>query len=266
MLEQTPRREAGTNGAGPVFENRDRRRMLLALVLLLLSLTVVLVKNREIWSNADETVAGDDGSPVWNPNSVMPTPSAPSVPAAKAQAHVAAKVPVKPANTERAVVASNRTAVPPLEIEVVGGDAHSNSVKVTMPAVSGSRAASSTAVEWGPATVAAERVQMASDSAPAVQRSVELPYPLLARQMKVQGSVLLQAFIGADGVVQDLRVLSGPPILASAAREAARGWRFRPYLQNGQPVETQATIAVNFTINVLNNGTRDQMTLARGGE
>jgi protein TonB len=84
--------------------------------------------------------------------------------------------------------------------------------------------------------------------------------------MKVQGSVLLQAFIGVDGVVRDLRVLSGPPILASAAREAARGWRFRPYLQHGQPVETQATIAVNFTINVLNNGTRDQMTLARGGE
>jgi protein TonB len=84
--------------------------------------------------------------------------------------------------------------------------------------------------------------------------------------MKVQGSVLLQALISADGVVRDLRVLSGPAILASAAREAARGWRFKPYLHNGQPVETQATIAVNFTINVLNNGARDQMTLARGGE
>jgi protein TonB len=211
-------------------------------------------------------MATDDGLPVWNPNSVVPAPSVPAVPAAKAQTHVAAKVSVKPANTERAVVASNRTAVPPLEIEVLGGDAHSNSVKVTMPTDAGSRAASSKAVEWGPATVAAERVQMASDSAPVVPRSVELPYPLLARQMKVQGSVLLQAFIGADGVVRDLRVLSGPPILASAAREAARGWRFRPYLQHGQPVETQATIAVNFTINVLNNGTRDQMTLARGGE
>jgi protein TonB len=240
--------------------------MLLALVLLFLSLTVVVVKNREIWSGADETAAADDGSPVWNPNSVVQPPSAPSVPAAPAKKHVATKGSAKPANTERAVVASNRAAVPPLEIEVLGGDTHSNSVKVTMPANSGSREASSTAVEWGPATVAAERVQMASDSAPVVPRSVELPYPLLARQMKVQGSVLLQAFISADGVVRDLRVLSGPAILASAAWEAARSWRFRPYLQNGQPVETQATIAVNFTINVLNNGTRDQMTLARGGE
>ena len=266
MLEQTPRREAGTNRAGSAFENsafenKDRRRMFLALVLLLAALAVVLVKNREIWFGADETTATDE-SPVWNPNSVVPAPPAPT---AKAEKHVAAKVSAKPANTGRTVVAATHSA-PPLEIEVLGGDTRSNSVKVTMPPDSGSRVAGSTAVEWGSATTAAERVQMASDKAPDVPRSVELPYPLLARQMKVQGSVLLQAFISADGVVRDLRVLSGPAILASAAREAARGWRFRPYLQNGQPVETQATIAVNFTINVLNNGTREQMTLARGGE
>ena len=237
--------------------------MFLALVLLLLSLAVVLVKNREIWLGADETATTDETSPVWNPKSVMPAPPAPTV---KAQEHVAARSSAKPANTERAVVATSHNVLPPLEVEVVGGDTRTNSVKVTLPPDSGSRAAGSTSVEWGPATSAAERVQMASDAVPAVPRSVELPYPLLARQMKVQGSVLLQAFISADGIVRDLRVLSGPPILASAAREAARGWRFRPYLQHGQPVETQATIAVNFTINVLNNGTRDQMTLARGGE
>jgi TonB family protein len=262
MLEQTPRREADTSWTGSAFQNKDRRRMFFALVLLLLALAVVLVKNREVWLGADETAASDE-SPVWNPNSVVP---APSVPAAKAQKNVAAKVPAKPANTGRTVVAASHAALPPLEIEVLGGDTRSNSVKVTMPPDSGSRAAGSTAVEWGPATTAAERVQMASDKAPALPQSVELPYPLLARQMKVQGSVLLQALISADGVVQDLRVLSGPAILASAAREAAREWRFKPYLQNGRPVETQARITVNFTINVLNNGARDQMTLARGGE
>ena len=260
MLEQTPRREAGMNWAASAFE-KDRRRMFLALVLLLACLAVVLVKNREIWFGADETSATDE-SPAWNPNTEMP---ALPVPTAKAQKHVVAKVSASPASTGRPVVSIRHSALPPLEIEV-GGDTRSNSAKVTMAPEAGSGAAGSTAVEWGPATTAAERVQMASDKAPAVPRSVELPYPLLARQMKVEGSVLLQAFIGADGVVRDLRVLSGPAILASAAREAARGWRFRPYLQNGQPVETQATIAVNFTINVLNNGTREQMTLARGGE
>jgi protein TonB len=235
--------------------------MFFALVLLLLSLAVVLVKNREIWFAADETSAADE-SPAWNPNTPMPV--AP-VPAATQQKLVATPIPVsaKPANS-KPMIAASHAPLPPLEIVVVGGDTRSNSVKVTMPPQSVSEAAASTSVEWGPAT--AERVQMASDKAPEVPRSVELPYPLLARQMKVQGAVLLQAFIGADGVVRNLRVLSGPAILASAAREAARGWKFRPYLQNGQPVETQATIAVNFTINVLNNGTREQMTLARGGE
>lgn len=262
MLEQTPRREAGTTRAGFVFANKDRRRMFVALVLLLLSLVVVLVKNREIWLGADETSAVDE-SPAWNPNTAMPVVP---VPAATPQKPVATPVPAsaKSANTKPTTAAASHAALPPLEIEVVGGDTRSNSVKVTMPPQSVSEAATSTSVEWGPA--AAERVQMASDKAPEVPRSVELPYPLLARQMKVQGSVILQALISADGVVRSLRVLSGPAILASAAREAAREWRFRPYLQNGQPVETQATIAVNFTINVLNNGTREQMTLARGGE
>jgi protein TonB len=66
--------------------------------------------------------------------------------------------------------------------------------------------------------------------------------------MKVQGAVAIQALIGASGEIQDLRILSGPSILASAAQEAVRQWRFKPYLQNGQPVETQARITVNFTI------------------
>jgi protein TonB len=69
--------------------------------------------------------------------------------------------------------------------------------------------------------------------------------------MKVQGSVLLQVFVDTDGGIRDLRVLSGDPILVSAALEAARQWRFKPYLQNGQPVETQAKIMVNFTMKVL---------------
>jgi len=163
--------------------------------------------------------------------------------------------------------------IPPLEVEVVAGDTRNtivlgnSPVKVEMPK-------SAAAAERDPATVPAERVQMASDKTPEaaqVQRQpLEASYPLLGRQMKVQGSVVLKALIGADGFIQDLRVLSGPAILASAAREAARRWQFKPYLQNGRPVETQANITVNFTIKVLNNGARDQMdtvvALSRGGE
>ena len=89
---------------------------------------------------------------------------------------------------------------------------------------------------------------MSSDTAEVVSQPVKPDYPLLARQMKVQGSVILQALIGRNGLIQDLRVLSGPPILASAAQEAVKQWHFKPHYQGAEPVETQAKITVNFTI------------------
>jgi len=56
--------------------------------------------------------------------------------------------------------------------------------------------------------------------------------------------------IAADGTIQNLRVMSGPAILSNAAQQAVREWRFKPVYQNGQAVETRATITVNFTIRV----------------
>jgi protein TonB len=79
---------------------------------------------------------------------------------------------------------------------------------------------------------------------------------LLTEATAVQGSVLLQALIGVDGGVQELRVISGPTILVSAARQAVQQWRFKPYLVNGKPVETYARVTVNFTIDVSNTEAR----------
>ncbi len=95
---------------------------------------------------------------------------------------------------------------------------------------------------------AAERVQMSADASEIVTSPVRPNYPLLARQMKVQGSVILQALIGRDGIIQNLRVVSGPHILASAAEDAVRQWHFKPHYQGNEAVETQAKITVNFTI------------------
>jgi protein TonB len=101
----------------------------------------------------------------------------------------------------------------------------------------------------GAATVAVtDRVQLSPQTQQNVSVSVPPDYPLLARQMKVQGAVSLQALIARDGTIQELQIVSGPEILAAAAREAVKQWHFKPYLQNGQPVETQAKITVNFTI------------------
>jgi protein TonB len=95
---------------------------------------------------------------------------------------------------------------------------------------------------------ASERVQMSPDASQVLARPVKPSYPLLARQMKVQGSVILQALIGRDGIIQNLRVVSGPHILASAAEDAVRQWHFKPHFQGSEAIETQAKITVNFTI------------------
>jgi len=73
-------------------------------------------------------------------------------------------------------------------------------------------------------------------------------YPLLAQQMKVQGSVVLLAQVGKDGSVESLRAVSGPDILASAALEAVKRWRFKPAYKAGRPVSPETRITVNFII------------------
>ena len=116
------------------------------------------------------------------------------------------------------------------------------------PPASPSQAAAKRASDSTGVTAAAGRVRLSPSAAGIVSRSVEPNYPLLAKQMKVEGAVVLNALIGRDGNIQQLQVLSGPTILSAAAREAVQQWRFKPYLQLGQAVETESRITVNFTI------------------
>lgn len=73
-------------------------------------------------------------------------------------------------------------------------------------------------------------------------------YPPLARQARIQGSVILAAVIAKDGSIQNLRVVSGHPMLTSAALDAVRSWKYKPYFLNGEPVEVETQITVNFTL------------------
>jgi TonB family protein len=73
-------------------------------------------------------------------------------------------------------------------------------------------------------------------------------YPANAKMARVSGSVLLEAVIGADGHVADLKVLSGPQELRQAALDAVRTWVYSPYTINGEPVEVNATVTVIFTL------------------
>jgi TonB family protein len=308
-------------------EQRQRRRMLIALGLLVLALGVLLFKDREFYFSSNQS----DSEPVESsptPDSAMAATAAPattttapaatmtapaatkpltqappvSKPAAPpsvaskpkkaksrmshpvqaapvhvaqaAPAHVAKAAPAQIAQAAPAedtqdsaqasadgpvVTTTNRTILYPLEVEVQAGNQHrpvsttNNSVKVDMQSTASAAFAGKTpAVEAQPGppiTESAEaRVSLAPGTAERVTKSVKPDYPVLAKQMKVQGAVVLEALIDRIGNIQELHVLSGPSILATAAREAVRQWRFKPYYEHGEPVETEARITVNFTI------------------
>jgi protein TonB len=73
-------------------------------------------------------------------------------------------------------------------------------------------------------------------------------YPELARMTRTEGAVELEAVIGKDGTIEELKVLRGHPLLVKAALEAVRQWRYQPTLLNGEPIEVVTEITVNFTL------------------
>jgi TonB family protein len=79
-----------------------------------------------------------------------------------------------------------------------------------------------------------------------VLKQVQPQYPPLARQANIQGQVVLQALIGKDGTIQTVHVVSGNSMLTDSALEAVRQWRYKPYFLNGEPVEVETSIKVNF--------------------
>jgi protein TonB len=71
-------------------------------------------------------------------------------------------------------------------------------------------------------------------------------YPALAKAARIQGMVRFTALIAKDGTVQNLRLISGPPMLIQAATEAVKQWVYQPALLNGEPVDVTTQIEVNF--------------------
>ena len=71
-------------------------------------------------------------------------------------------------------------------------------------------------------------------------------YPVIARTMHVDGTVVLAATISKAGMIENLRVMSGPVMLQQAAVDAVKTWRYRPYMLDGQPVEVETSVNVVF--------------------
>ena len=74
-------------------------------------------------------------------------------------------------------------------------------------------------------------------------------YPAIARSARLQGTVVLQATIGKDGTITNLRVISGPALLQQSAVSAVRRWRYKPMLLDGVPIDVETTISVDYSLN-----------------
>ena len=81
-----------------------------------------------------------------------------------------------------------------------------------------------------------------------VAAKVDPVYPPLARQARVEGQVILQLQISKSGDIEDIRLVSGHPMLAPAAIEAVRKWKYKPFLLNGEPVPVETKVTVSFTL------------------
>jgi TonB family protein len=81
-----------------------------------------------------------------------------------------------------------------------------------------------------------------------IAKKVDPIYPPSAKQARIQGAVTLKVVISKSGDVENLQLVSGHPLLAPAAIDAVKQWKYTPYLLNGDPVEVETTVTVNFTL------------------
>lgn len=79
-------------------------------------------------------------------------------------------------------------------------------------------------------------------------RKVNPTYPEKARRKRIQGTVTMNAIIDQGGNVASLELVSGDPILAKAAMEVVKQWKYRPYLLDGHAVEVETVLQVNFAL------------------
>ncbi len=255
FLELNNQPEINVAALEPSSKNKQRPRMLLAMALLLAALILVLARYREFWLTPPPTAATnqDQGNQTF-----QTAPKGHSRPASANTRHSRTQptAEASPSGSDLQAVISERSVLPPLQVEIVSAAGrqilHTRvaGVSVEIPAGSSSAGAPddpATAPQSGMPS-AASQVRFSRETTRMVEHPVEPSYPALARQQNVQGSVVLLARIGTDGDIQDLQVLSGPPILSDAARDAVKQWHFKPYYQSGHPVETEARITVNFIV------------------
>ncbi|MGA9495466.1 MAG: TonB family protein, partial [Terriglobales bacterium] len=122
----------------------------------------------------------------------------------------------------------------------------SSTTKIVTPKTPMTKAA---ATKTGTAKAAARSVWLSQAQAETHLLSrVEPQYPAEALAAHRAGDVVLEVQVSEDGSVSNVRTLAGDPLLAAAASEAVRNWRYRPYRQNDQPAQFQTDVTLSFTL------------------
>ena len=136
--------------------------------------------------------------------------------------------------------------------EAVAGEAPPGEHATGLGVIAGSSSASSAppqAATTAPQSTPPMRVRVSQGvNQGMVISKVPPSYPPDAKAARIQGSVVIGVIIGKDGNVQSERLISGHPLLAPAAIDAVKQWKYRPYLLNGQAVEVDTQVTVNFAL------------------
>jgi periplasmic protein TonB len=151
-----------------------------------------------------------------------------------------------PSRIPRAIKQVNEAAIPPSMVGVKGMEGLSSDTPGGMSTIIG-------AISTGQPAVVKPRAQTSLNVPSGVMAGKLLEktfpqYPAIARAARIQGIVVLQATISKGGLIENIRVISGPPMLQQAALDAVRSWRYKPYLLNGEPVDVETTINVIFNL------------------
>jgi len=253
MLDNDP--QINFDSVQPVFPTKRRLQLLFTLTLLLTALALVVLKNRQFWSDiigveefSNQTTASRATTVKKSEQrlnrSLSRKTGAESAPSnAEAQTGVTAE--------------SHQMVLSPLRVDVTYSSGqhqtllasnsaiHIDPQQNTQPTLA--LPAAVTGVGTG-ASSAGVRVRFSGQTVEILGRPAEPVYPLTAQQANVQGSVVLQARIREDGSVASLEVISGPTILTAAALEAVKQWQFKPHYEAGKAVPAETRITVNFSI------------------
>jgi len=178
---------------------------------------------------------------------LMVAPPAPTPPPAIPKAHIKSEMVstglLVPSRIPKAIKIVQESSLPPMEGVV---DVLSSGPPTGLSSVIGSTGS-------GPAIIvkAAPRKKVSISSGVMAGNLVEktMPqYPAIAKAARIQGVVVVQATISTTGLIENIRVISGPPMLQQAAVDAVRSWRYKPYLLNGEPVEVETTVNIVFNL------------------